>query len=176
MEVWLRTNRRAILFGLALPVVTALIGLLLLFGLRQSPAPWMQGAGVAILLFSLAMVVALLWQLRQPRMAYSQGHLLLWLRSGPPIKVPIEAIECFWLGQAPSLLPGKSRENVETSAIVIRVADKAKDWHHQDVKPQLGKWCEGYITLRGTWCEPLHIDLVNKLNQRLAEVTKHPAT
>jgi hypothetical protein len=72
------------------------------------------------------------------------------------------------------MLPDGDRRNSETSALVLRVADKASDWHRQDVKPQLGKWCEGYITIRGTWCEPLSIALVNRLNARLAEI--HAAT
>ncbi len=33
-------------------------------------------------------------------------------------------------------------------------------------------WCSGYITIRGTWCEPLNVPLVNRLNQRLADVTR----
>jgi hypothetical protein len=55
--------------------------------------------------------------------------------------------------------------------LVIRIAESAADWQHVEVKPQLGSWCGGYVTVRGTWCEPLSISLVNRLNQRLAEVT-----
>ena len=51
-------------------------------------------------------------------------------------------------------------------------SDRAEAWHRQEVKPGLGKWCEGYITIRGTWCEPLSVGLVNRLNQRLAEVAR----
>ena len=58
---------------------------------------------------------------------------------------------------------------------MIRIADSATEWRQQEVKPQLGKWCEGYITIRGTWCEPLSIDLINRLNERLAEVNRAPA-
>jgi hypothetical protein len=28
------------------------------------------------------------------------------------------------------------------------------------------------VTIRGTWCEPLSVGLVNRLNQRLAEVSR----
>jgi hypothetical protein len=95
---------------------------------------------------------------------------LVWLRSGPPIRVPVGAVECFWLGHAASLLPGKRNQRTETQTIVIRIADKAVEWRQQDVKRQLGSWCDGYVTIRGTWCEPLNIEVVNRLNRRLAEV------
>jgi hypothetical protein len=34
----------------------------------------------------------------------------------------------------------------------------------------LGKWCGSYITIRGTWCERLSVELVQRLNVRLAEM------
>jgi hypothetical protein len=121
---------------------------------------------------ALAAMVGLAFQLRRPRIAYENGRLLFWLRSGAPISVPVEAVECFWMGQSESLLPGKRHRDTETAAIVVRIAEKAIEWHHQSVKLQLGKWCDGYVTIRGTWCEPLNIELVNRLNQRLSEVSR----
>ncbi len=173
VEIWLRTNVRAVLFGMVPPLAVGLLGLVLWVGLPgREPAAWMRGLGIALAALALITILALVWQLRQPRLAYCDGHLLVWLRGGPPIRVPIDAVECFWLGQGPSLLPGKRHERTETSTIVIRIAEKAADWRHREVKPQLGKWCEGYITICGTWCEPLSIELVNRLNQRLAEVSR----
>ena len=64
------------------------------------------------------------------------------------------------------------RQQTETAAVVIRLAESASAWSHREVKPALGKWCEGYITIRGTWCERLDIAKVNRLNQRLAEVQR----
>jgi hypothetical protein len=172
-EVWLRTNTRALWLGTLLPAVVASIGLVLLMnwpGHEASLAA--RVAGTAMLAIGSSLVVALLVHLRRPRLAYQDGRLLVWLRSGGPIRVPIECIECFWLGQAPSLLPGKRHERTEAASLVIRIAESAAEWRHQEVKPQLGTWCEVYITIRGTWCEPLSIALVNRLNARLAEVTK----
>jgi hypothetical protein len=173
MEVWLRTNSRALLFGMVPPALFGGMGLLLLVGLpgREPPA-WLRVAGGVLLAISLLTITALAWQMRKPRLAYRDGELLLWLRSGGPIRIPVRLVECFLLGQAPSLLPGGDKKQAETSALVLRVADRAVEWHRQDVKPQLGKWCEGYITIRGTWCEPLSVPLVNRLNARLAEVSR----
>jgi hypothetical protein len=176
MEIWLRTNARALLFGMAPPAIVALIGLTLALGLPgRVPPAWLRGVGIALLAIGAATILALAWQLRKPRLAYRDGELFLWLRSGAPIHMPIELVEGFLLGQAPSLLPGQRNRNSETAALVIRVADRAVEWRAQDVKPQLGKWCEGYITIRGTWCEPLNVALVNRLNQRLADLARAPA-
>src|SRR5690606_38682536 len=95
-----------------------------------------------------------------------------YLRSGGPFRVPLEIVECFLLGQAPTLLPGKQQERAETAAVVIKLSETAEAWRHQDVKPALGKWCEGYITIRGTWCEPLNVKLINRLNAQLAEASR----
>jgi hypothetical protein len=176
VETWLRPNGRAVWFGTVLPALLGLVGLALVVGLPGHPPPaWMRVAGEILAVLGFGTVLLLLGQLRQPRLAYFQNHLLVALRSGPPLRVPIEVVECFWLGQTPSLLPLKRHERTETSAVVIRLAESAAEWRQRDVKPQLGKWCEGYITIRGTWCEPLSIELVNRLNQRLAEVTRQTA-
>jgi hypothetical protein len=173
VEIWLRTNARAIWFGTVVPAIIASTGLALLAGWPgERPAAWVRWLGAALVALGAVTILLLLRQLRTPRLAYHDKHLLVALRSGPAIRVPIEIVECFWLGQAPSLLPSKRHERTETSAVVIRLAESAADWRQRDVKPQLGKWCEGYITIRGTWCEPLSIDLVNRLNQRLSEVTR----
>jgi hypothetical protein len=118
--------------------------------------------GGALATISLAAVLALAWELRKPRLAYQDGELLVRLRSGAPIRVPIDVVEGFLLGRAPSLLPGERHRQTETATLVIRIAAGAPQWHRVEVKPQLGKWCEGYVTIRGTWCEPLTLDLVNR--------------
>ena len=38
----------------------------------------------------------------------------------------------------------------------------------RELHPALGRWCDGYATIRGCWCEPLSADLVRQLNRRLA--------
>jgi hypothetical protein len=173
VEIWLRTNTRAIGFGMVLPGALALLGLLLLVGSpAHEPVTWVRVFGGVLLAIGLAGILALALQLRKPRLAYADEHLLVWLRWGAPIRVPIEVVECFWLGQSPSMLPLERNKKVETSSVVVRIAERATEWHHQEVKDQLGVWCEGYITIRGTWCEPLSVKKVNQLNQRLAEVTR----
>jgi hypothetical protein len=173
MEIWLRTNARALLFAMVLPSAVGLIGLMLLAGTSTDQVPaWLRGVGAVLVAISLATIATLAWQLRKPRLAYRDGELFVWLRRGAPFRLPIDVVEGFLLGQAPSLLPGKRHRQTETATLVVRIADRAETWHRQEVKPQLGQWCEGYITIRGTWCEPLNVGLVDRLNQRLTEVSR----
>jgi hypothetical protein len=177
VEIWLRTNARAVWFGTVLPAAVGVAGLLLATGLPgHEPAAWLRVVGIVLLVLAALTVLALLWQLRRPRLAYADDHLLIGLRFGAPIRVPVEVVECFWLGQAASLLPLDRDRHREASSLVIRIAERAADWRHQEVSPQLGAWCEGYVTIRGTWCEPLSVPLVNRLNQRLSEVSRQAAT
>jgi hypothetical protein len=95
--------------------------------------------------------------------------VLFYLRSGQPLAVPVEIVEAFFVGQGPATLPG-GLATQETANLVARLAQRATEWAERDVKRALGRWCGGYVTIRGTWCEPLNTDLVRRINRRLAEV------
>jgi hypothetical protein len=166
-EVWLRTNRRAVLLGMIVPLVLVALGASLLLAVDHDLARLLGALALAL---GGVLLVLLGWQLRQPRLAYDRGELLFYLRTGGPIRAPIEVVECFLLGQAETMLAGKQHERSEARAVVAKLSDKAEEWSHLSVKPALGKWCDGYVTIRGTWCEPLDIGVINRLNRRLAEV------
>jgi hypothetical protein len=173
MTIWLRQNQRALALGMIFPGIAVLAGVFLLTSFEASAARILGGLLAAI---GGALSLLLAIQMRVPRLACDEGHLLVYLQGWRPIRVPIEIVECFLLGQAPTMLPGKSQEHAETASVVIRLSDCAADWKHREVKPALGKWCEGYITIRGTWCEPLSLQLINRLNARLAEVLQAQAS
>ena len=164
--VWLKTNRRAVLLGMVFPAAIFALGMALVLSSQQIIG---QSLGGLALCAGGVLFILLLAQLRQPRLAYEPGYLLVYLQAGGPIRVPIDIVECFLLGQAPSMLAGQQHERTETASVMIRLSEKAEEWSHRSVKPALGKWCDGYITIRGTWCEPLTIQVINRLNQRLAE-------
>ena len=120
-------------------------------------------------------VVLLIEHVCRPRVAYQQGELLLFLRTRRPIHLPVSVVECFFLGQTDSMLAAardaeSGEEVAKTRAIVVRLAEAATDWHQRDVRPELGRWCDGYITIRGTWCEPMGPVLVKKMNSQLAAI------
>jgi hypothetical protein len=165
-ETWLQTNRRAIWFGCALPLVIAALGLWLATG----PNIAWRAAGAILLVAAALVVAALLRQLLRPRIAYSEGQVLFNLKPGEPIAVPVHIVEAFFLGQAPAHLPGNSQQREKTVTLVARLAQRYKEWAERDVKPAFGDWKEGYVTVRGTWCEPLDNDVVRRLNRRLKEV------
>jgi hypothetical protein len=142
-----------------------------LTAIRLGSATWLVFGSWLLLLVSLLWLVRQLRQGLRPRLAYSSGKLLVFLQDGEPIAVPIDIVECFFLGQGASLLPraleGPRGEAGEAATIVVRLAEAAVEWSHRDVLPALGHWCEGYITIRGTWCEPINQELVAGLNQKL---------
>jgi hypothetical protein len=94
--------------------------------------------------------------------------VLFFLQARGPVSVPLAVVEGFLLGQGPAQLPGERRSADQVANVVVRLAEKAEQWRHVDVKRSLGHWCDGYITIRGTWCEPLDESVVNGLNRRLA--------
>ncbi|HEY4232850.1 MAG TPA: hypothetical protein VGM76_05475 [Lacipirellulaceae bacterium] len=171
-EIWLRTNRRALCFGAVPPAIGALAGVWLVAIGIHSAGSWYLWIGCGMIVFGLGLVAALLAQIRQPRIAYRARHVLFYVVSGEPIAVPVGIVEAFFLGQGPLMLPGPEKRGDATVNLVARLSQRETQWAEHDVKPALGRWSDGYITIRGTWCEPLNGELVRRLNRRLREVTE----
>jgi hypothetical protein len=169
-EIWLRTNRRAIWFGTLPPAMLALLGGWLVVRPDASQNDLLWWIGTALVLGGGGLVAALLTQLRQPRISYDDGRVLFHLVWGPPLAVPAELVEAFFLGQGPTMLAGRHADHEPTVNLVARLSQREPEWHHRAVKPGLGGWHDGYVTIRGTWCEPLGGELIRRLNRRLREV------
>ncbi len=176
IEVWLQNNRRMLGTAAALVAVWLTIAAAVLaWGASQASAMGLTiggslaaGAGLG------ALVVTYFW--RTPRLACDGRCLHAYLRGVAPIRIPLEVVECFLLGQGPALLPGEKHAKTETSTLVVKLADKAEEWSHVAVDPRLASWCDSYITIRGTWTEPLNVGLVQRLNERLYAASKASAT
>jgi hypothetical protein len=171
-EIWLRTNRRALCFGTVPPALFTLLGCYFVFGLGPTAKAWWHWIGACMILIGLFNVVILLLQLREPRVAYRTGFVLFYLVPGPPIAVPVNLVEAFLLGQGPVMLKGIDNQRDSTVNLVARISQRDPSWGNRDVKPALGRWSDGYVTIRGTWCEPLNDEVVRRLNRRLREVTE----
>ena len=168
-ETWIHPNRRAILFACIPPTLLAGAGaLMLLSSTSGTESLWRALAGIA-LITGLAIVAALLWQLRRPRVAYDNGSVLFYLRRGSPIAVPVEAVEAFFAGQGPAHLPVVTKQP-QTVNLIARLSRRHPEWAEQQVKPALGNWSDGYATVRGSWCQPVDSELIRTLNRRLKEV------
>jgi hypothetical protein len=164
-EIWLRTNRRAILLGCVPPAAFATCGAWLVFA---GAGHW-RWPGILLILTSTGLVGLLLLQMRRPRVAFESNTVLFYLRGGPPIAVPAEIVESFFAGQSPAYLPGIKKQP-QTVNLIARLSQRHKEWAKQTVKPALGHWSDGYVTIRGTWCEPLDTEVIRRLNRRLKEV------
>lgn len=168
IEVWLRPNRRVFLMAAVAPALLLILGLAVALDVISAAPTAVRALAGTLAGVGGILSAVLIWYSRQPRLAYDGRHLVVYLRSGGPIAVPIEAVECFFLGSGLREIPGGTGREVEVAQLVVRLAERATEWAQADVKPALGKWCGGYITIYGTWCEPLSIHLVNRLNARLA--------
>jgi hypothetical protein len=175
MKVLLRPNLRAIYMGMILPAVLAAIGLTITFGPWQTEG-WLRVIGWVLAGFAGLILLILFWQTRQPRLAHDAGHLLVYLRSGGPVRLPAELVQCAFIGAGPTPIRGPHGTSLRSANLVIRLDEKAIDWHEVNVKPALGRWTEGYITIYGAWCEPLKIDVVQRINERLHELNHAAAS
>lgn len=168
-EVWLRSNRRVIALGLV-PIVLLGVTSVLLY--MKTASTLLAGLAVGMLVLSLILSGILLRNLVSPRIAYSDGQVLFYLKAGGPIAVPVHVVEAFFLGQGPAHLPIGDADSQVTINLVARLSQKEPQWAELEVKPALGRWSEGYISIRGSWCEPLNGEVIRRLNRRLGEVSR----
>ncbi len=153
--------------GMQPPALLAAIGLALVL-LCAAPLP--RAIGWMAIALGGALFGLLLRQMSQPRLAYEPGYMLAYLRLGSPVRVPIDVVECFFLGSGPLKLSDQVNAPFRTVSLIVRLAEKATDWTDRPVKPALGRWAEGYIMIHGTWCEPLSLEVVTRLNTRLHSI------
>jgi hypothetical protein len=169
-ELWLRPNRRAILSGCVPPLFLAALGAWMAFGVWGQHSPLVRWLGVLLSVFGGGAVAALVGQLFRARIAYLDGQVLFYLRSGEPFAVPVQVVEAFFVGQGPATLPSGIQNGQQAVNLIARLSQRATEWARRDVKPALGNWCDGYVTINGTWCEPLDDAALRRLNRRLYEV------
>jgi hypothetical protein len=169
-ETWLRPNRRAIWFGCLPPLLAIVLGLWMALRSSDQNAVLWRWLGAALIATGIGIIVMLLRQLNRPRIAYQNGQVLFYLRSGAPIAVPAKVVEAFFLGQGPVVLPAHIQNKHNTVNLVARLSPREAEWAQREVKPFLGHWCDGYVTVRGTWSEPLDGNVIRRLNKRLKEV------
>lgn len=170
-DIWLKANTRAITVGMTLPLLLLLAGIATSGLVFPVGVIWLRVVGWCLAAAAIVPLGLLVRESIRPRLAYEGGTLCVYLRPGAPFRVPIDVVECFLLGQGPTMLPGRRRD-AETINLIVRLAERAEDWSFREIKPVLGNWCGGYITLRGTWCEALSVALVDRLNARLHEVQR----
>lgn len=168
MEVWLRPNSRILVTGLAPSVLLGLLGGALLLIMDSH---LLRTAGWTLVTSGVLLSLLILWHLLRPRIAYADERVLFYLQSGKPIEVPLEVVEAFFLGEGSANLPLSGDAEFRTVNLVARLSQKHPQWAQREVNAALGRWHDGYVSIRGTWCEPLTNELIRRLNRRLREVT-----
>lgn len=161
-------------FGCVPPAILAVGGGVLAASAWADASGWARGLGLLMLLAGLGIGAMLIWQSLVPRIAYRNGQVLFYLHGNSPIEVPVDIVEAFFLGQGPVQLAGIETKH-EATNLVARLSQRHVEWARRDVKRALGNWCEGYVTIRGAWCEPLTSDVIRRLNRRLHEVKQNDA-
>ena len=166
-ETWILPNRRALAVGLVVPAIF-LLGAIACWVVGQTLESWMWRLVATVLGVLGGGLLGMLWRLmRQPRVAYQDGEVLVHGGLAEPLRVPVDVVECFFIGQGGGMIPDAQGREAEVRTVIVRLAEAATEWHHRDVKAAFAHWCEGYITIRGTWCEPITPELLKRLNSRL---------
>jgi len=153
-------------------VPVAALSLLGLAISRTDGLPMSQLLGVVCGVAAGALLAGLIHQLLHPRIAYRDGNVLFFIKAGGPLAVPVQVVEAFFLGQGPANLPVGTDKQTNTVNLIARLSQRDSQWQQRDVKRALGKWSEGYVTIRGIWCEPLTFETIRRLNHRLHEVSQ----
>ncbi|MGC4005163.1 MAG: hypothetical protein QM811_19420 [Pirellulales bacterium] len=164
---WIRGNHRLMWLSLAFPGMLLLLGSgLLVWGLLAELTIVTVLGGV-ILATAVLLTATIARTGRLPRIELGERSLNLYLPGPRPYEVPLDLVECFFLGTGVTPLPGDAKRDVQTRNIVVRLAERTTDWQHREMPLSMGKWCEGYVTIRGLYCEPIDVGVVSKLNALL---------
>ena len=165
-SVWLRANGRPGVVIASLAVAMALALLLL-------ARPWSRSVGVVTWLGGAGVLVAgaggVMLTLR-PRLVLEKESVRVHLAPGRIDRVPLEFVECFFLGSRLEPPPpgDDSTGGARVRTLVMRIAERAVDHAARPTLPLWGAWSEGSVNFDGRWCEPLSVDLVRRLNRDLA--------
>jgi len=173
-EVWLRGNLRVYAIALIPGAIILCSSAFVLTNTFFVTQLWLRVIAAIVFGFAAVTNTSLLLWLRRPLLAYSVGHLLVYLRPPHVIQVPIEFVEVFFAGQSETHMSRPITQATgpapESRNIVVRLAERATQFQQHPVKPTLGSWEGGYIVVRGTWSEPINKALFHRLNRRLIEI------
>ncbi len=140
---------------------------------------WLRVPAAGVVLLGACWSWAAAWYVFLPRVELRGGELWLRLHPAHRVQIPLQHVEAFLLNQGPAMPQEKLRDKALATCLVVRVAEKAHPWSQQRMATLLAIWCGPYITLRGTWLEPLSVEKVNRLNELLYQAKQslkaHPA-
>ena len=174
-QIWLRGNARpaCLLVGAALATGTGLAILAVLPPTRAVAMP----VAIAFALVAGPLVAGLALAGSQPRLARRGGVLRVRLAPLVAHDVPLESVECFFMGS--HVLPAPDGRDDQpgrrVGTLVMRIAERAAAWQARPTFAAWGTWAEGAVVFDGRWCEPLSVELARRLSGRLVEAKRESA-
>ena len=164
--VWLRANGRpgVVIASLAVAMALSLLLLTRPWSRSVGVVTWLGGAGVLVAGAGGVMLTS------RPRLVLEKESVRVHLAPGRIDPVPLEFVECFFLGSRLEPPPpgDDSTGGARVRTLVMRIAERAVDHAARPTLPLWGAWSEGSVNFDGRWCEPLSVDLVRRLNRDLA--------
>lgn len=175
-EVWLRGNLRPVLVASAAATVVA-VCLMAAVVLAAVP-PFERWLAAGLCAIAAILVGGLAFAAAQPRLVH-EGHLLkVRLAPGAVHTVPLDAVECFFMGSSLLESDAPARADQAThrvGTLVMRVAERAGEWQSRPTFAPWGTWDDGAIVFDGRWCEPLSVELARRLSGKLVEAKRAEA-
>jgi hypothetical protein len=180
-DVWLRGNVRPVIGLAALAALVGAGGTAAVFFGGATPATsglvfgyWLAAAVVVALLTAAA---------ARPRLVHrrdaQEGDVLeVRLAPGQAHAVPLDAIECFFMGSQrlePEEAAVADQPTHRVGTLVMRVAERAGEWQARPTFTPWGTWQEGAIVFDGRWCEPLSVELARRLSGKLVDAKRAAA-
>ncbi len=176
---WLRANLR--LAGLLAAVASFLfLSSLAVYGI----AVWTSG-GISVLPFLCSAVLGILaciigylaFTAKQGRVLLEDSDLLVRLGPASIERLPLDAVECFFLGSQPLDRSGEPVASDEAAfrvgTLVVRVAERYGHLASGRRGPW-ARWEDGYLVVDGRWSEPLVVETLRRINGRLAVAKRQP--
>jgi len=180
-EVWLRGNIRPVLAAVAASLLSS--GLILGVLVAMQTGGWVVATVSVFLAAGFLTTLMLAYESARPRLTRQGGVVHVRLAPWQREAVPLEVMECFFLGSSPvgrhpaTSSCGSSAEEAEDDSVAstsrrrgtlaIRLAERATDYSQRSVSLPWGGWARGTIVIDGLWCEPLTPSLVRTLTGRL---------
>jgi hypothetical protein len=173
MEIWLRGNPRSSWLPAGAAALLFTLAAISWLAIPSSSA-WRLALAVPLTLLALVGVSLAGLLQRAARIGFDGRHVLLYIRPGAPQALPLDVVEVFFLGQGEGATGDHHPTGppLETANVVVRIAERAHEYQQGSAAKLLAHWCGGYITIYGTWCQPLDAAAIIELNRKLTQAKR----
>ena len=171
---WLRGNLRPVA-GVAAVVAGGDLAVVAALAVVRPEAVWWWAAAAAVVV-SAGVVATIVAAAAMPRLERVGDRLRVRLAPGRTDEVPLEMVECFFMG---SQLIGPGADDApryRVGTLVMRIAERARSWQARPTLAAWGEWKDGAVVFDGRWCEPLSVDLARRLSGWLLEAKRQAAS